>query len=69
MSKDSPLFAERLASIMRETMEKEGIKIPKKKRKPKEEDPEVYTTDGNKVYKLDKKKKPKLVWSKKKGGK
>ena len=72
--KKSPLFTENLAKLFRDTMEAEGIKLPKKKRKPKEEDPEVYVMEGKKLKRIklddDKKKKPKkkvkLVWSKKK---
>lgn len=55
----SSLFTENLAKIFRDAMEAEGIKIPKKKKKPKEEDPEVYAMIGKKIkrIRLDKKKK------------
>jgi hypothetical protein len=65
MSEKSPLFTENLAKIFRDTMEAEGIKLPKKRNKPKEDEPEVFVTDGEKTFKLGK-KRPKLVWSKKK---
>jgi hypothetical protein len=57
LHEESPMYAERLADKLRGLMEAEGIKLPKKKKKPKEDDPEVYFDDGKKVkrIRLDKK--------------